>query len=274
MTYVDRVLASPYAWILAVSVMLALVLRNLILLLLQRNAPQRTRDRRLTLLFVFAAVALALVTTTLIVYTHEVLLSAEALVFLGIATGLLLLAVIFLRAVGIPLLFLLSACGVFAIYLAEPWQPVVERAELAEVTVLSASGSSMSLEIGTYDGDAGGPRGRGGPGDPGDEPIMRLPGDALGVTVELVDYHPYWFLLGRELGARLVKLTGYRDGAVEEITLADPCADGLCRFVHRRMAAIPGIEVQQVSSVPVPVEPLSSFTVVVEAPGRVALRQD
>ena len=271
MTYVDRVLASPYAWILAVSVMLALVLRNLILLLLQRNAPQRTRDRRLTMLFVFAAVALALVTTTLIVYTHEVLLSAEALVFLGIATGLLLLAVIFLRAVGIPLLFLLSACGVFAIYLAEPWQPVDERAELVGVTVLSASGSSMSLEIGTYDGDPGDPRG---PGDPGDEPIMRLPGDALGVTVELVDYHPYWFLLGRELGARPVRLTGYRDGAVEEITLADPCADALCRFVHRRMAAIPGIEVQQVSSVPVPVEPLSSFAVVVEAPGRVALRQD
>ncbi|NBF39015.1 MAG: hypothetical protein GVY14_01235 [Spirochaetes bacterium] len=271
MTYVDRVLASPYAWILAVAVMLALVLRNLILLLLRRTAPQRTRDRRLTLLFVFAAVALALVTTTLIVYTHEVLLSAEALVFLGVATGLLLLALVFLRAVGIPLLFLLSVCGVFAIYLAEPWQPVVERAELAEVTVLAASGSSMSLEIGTYDGDRGDPRG---PGDPGDDPIMRLPGDALGVTVELVDYHPYWFLLGRELGARPVKLTGYRDGAVEEITLADPCADGLCRFVQRRMAAIPGIEVQQVSSVPVPVEPLSSFTVVVEAPGRVALRHN
>ncbi|MFO7780689.1 MAG: hypothetical protein R6W94_03605, partial [Spirochaetia bacterium] len=108
MTYVDRVLASPYAWILAVAVMLALVLRNLILLLLRRDAPQRTRDRRLTLLFVFAAVALALVTTTLIVYTHEVLLTAEALVFLGVATGLLLLAVVFLRAVGIPLLFLLS----------------------------------------------------------------------------------------------------------------------------------------------------------------------
>ncbi|MFO7782720.1 MAG: hypothetical protein R6W94_13965, partial [Spirochaetia bacterium] len=225
----------------------------------------------LTLLFVFAAVALALVTTTLIVHTHEVLLSAEALVFLGVATGLLLLAVVFLRAVGIPLLFLLSACGVFAIYLAEPWQPVVERAELAEVTVLAASGSSMSLEIGTHDRDPGALRG---PGDPGEEPIIRLSGEALGVTVELVDYHPYWFLLGRELGARPVKLTGYRDGAVEEIILADPCADELCRFVHRQMAAIPGIEVERVSSVPVPVEPLSRLIVVVEAPGTVALRED
>ena len=158
MTYVDRVLASPYAWILAVAVMLALVLRNIILLLVHRNAPQRTRDRRLTLLFVFAAVALALSTTTLIVHTHEVLISGEALVFLGVATGLLTLAVVFLRAVGIPLLFLLSACGVFAIYLAEPWQPVVERAELGEVTVLSASGGAMSLELDTPDGHRAGDR--------------------------------------------------------------------------------------------------------------------
>ncbi len=262
MNYVDRVLASPYAWILAVAVMLALVLRNLILLLLRRDAPQRTRDRRLTLLFVFAAVALALVTTTLIVHTHRVLLSAEALVFFGVATGLLLLAVVFLRAVGIPLLFLLSACGVFAIYLAEPWQPVVGRAELADITVLSASGGTMSLEMGTHDADRT------------DEPIIRLPGEALGVTVELVDYHPYWFLLGRELGARAVTLTGYRDGAVEDMALSDPCADELCRFVHRRMAAIPGIEVERVSSVPVSVEPLSGLTIVVEAPGTVALRQD
>lgn len=262
MTYVDRVLASPYAWILAVAVMLALVLRNLILLLLRRDAPQRTRDRRLTLLFVSAAVALALATTSLIVHTHEVLLSAEALVFLGVATGLLLLAAVFLRAVGIPLLFLLSACGVFAIYLAQPWQPVVGRAEVADITVLSASGNAMSLEVGTTHGD------------PTGETMIRLPGEALGVTVELVDYHPYWFLLGRELGARAVTLTGYRDGAVEQIALPDPCADELCRFVHRRMASIPGIEVARVSSVPVSVEPLSSLTLIVEPPGTVALRED
>lgn len=262
MSYIDRVLASPYAWLLAVAVMLALVLRNLILLLLRRDAPQRTRDRRLTLLFVFAAVTLALATTTLIVHTHQVLISGEALVFFGVATGLLLLAVVFLRAVGIPLLFLLSACGVFAIYLAEPWQVVSERAELAEVTVLSASGEAMSLEVGTH------------PGDPADETIIRLPGEALGVTVELVDYHPYWFLLGRELGARAVALTGYRDGAVEDVALPDPCADVLCRFVHRQMASIPGIDVVRVSSVPVPVEPLSSFTVIVEPPGTVAIRND
>ncbi|NBB89581.1 MAG: hypothetical protein GVY23_00075 [Spirochaetes bacterium] len=274
MTYVDSVLASPYAWILAVAVMLALVLRNIFLLLLHRNAPQRTRDRRLTLLFVFAAVALALSTTTLIVHTHGALISSEALVFLGIATGLLTPAVVFLRAVGIPLLFLLSACGVFAIYLAEPWQPVVKRAELGEVTVLSASGGAMSLELETpndarardWDGDR--------PGARAGEPIIRLPGEELGVTVEIVKYHPYWFLLGRELAARAVTLTGYRDGPLEDVALPDPCADELCRFVHRRMAAIPGIEVERVSSVPVAVEPLSSFTAVVEASGTVVLRKD
>ncbi|MFP4374062.1 MAG: hypothetical protein ACLFPO_07015 [Spirochaetaceae bacterium] len=262
MTYVDRVLASPYAWLLAVAVMLALALRNLILLFLQRTAPQRTRDRRMTLFFVCAAVALALGTTTLIVHTHHLLLSAEALVFLGVATGLLVPAVIFVRAVGIPLLFLLSAFGVFAVYLAEPWPPVGERTELVDITVLSASGGVMRLEIGPYHGE------------PMRETIMQVPGEALGATVELVDYHPYWFLLGRELGARAVTLTGYADGAVEEAGLADPCADGLCRFVRRRMASIPGIGVTRVSSLPVAVEPLSRFTLVVEAPAEVRLRED
>ena len=280
MGYADSVLASPYAWLLAVAMLFALALRTALALLLRRDAPQRTRDRRLTLLFVWTAAGLALATATLIVHGHEVLLAGAALLFLGVVLGLLTLAFYFLRAVGIPLLFLASAFGLFSIYLAQPWEPVGERVGLAEITVLSAAGSSMSLEIRPYGAE------------PTGEEVIRLPGESIAVTVELVSYHPYWFFLGRRLGARMVSLSSYAGGAddddadgggargggarapVEDVEMPDPCSDAVCRFVRGHLESIPGIAVERVSVSPVRVEPLSRYRVVVTPPGSLSLTID
>lgn len=266
MGYAESVFDSPYAWILAVAIALGITLRHLILLLADRKAPARTRDRRLTLLFVCAAVTVALATASLLVFGPQPLAGAEALIFFGVMAALATLALVFLRAVGIPLLFLLSAFGVLGIYLAEPWQPVGAGLELARVTVLSAAGGDMRLELRPY------------PGEPTGENVVRLPGDGLGATVEIVRYHPYWFLLGRELGARVVAFTGYdtpAGGAVmEDLLLPDGCADPVCRFIRGRMPAIPGIDIETVRTSSVPAAPLARYRLIAEPPGRVILEAE
>lgn len=266
MGYAESVFDSPYAWILAVALLLGITLRHLILLLADRTAPARTRERRLTLLFVFAAASVAGAAASLLVFGPQPLLGAEALVFLGVAAALATLAFVFLRAVGIPLLFLLSAFGVLGIYLAEPWQPVGGGLELARVTVLSAAGGDMRLELRPY------------PGEPTGENLVRLPGEGLGASVELVRYHPYWFLLGRELGARVVAFTGYDAPAggavVEDLVLPDGCADPVCRFIRGRMPAIPGIDIETARTSSVPAAPLASYRLIVEPPGGVRLEAE
>jgi hypothetical protein len=265
MGYADRVIESPYAWLLIVAIALGIALRNLVLLLADRRAPTRMRDRRLTLLFVATALVVALATATLVIYGPGPLVAAEALLFLGIVAGLLTLAFVFLRLVGIPLLFLLSAFGVLGIYLAQPWQPVADRLELAELTVLSADDEQMRLELRPY------------PGEPTGENLVRLPGRRLGVTVELVRYHPYWFVLGRELGARLVSVESYDavgEGELEDLALPQLCSDPVCRFVNARMSAVPGITVETVRTSSVPTAPLLRYRVVVEPPARIRLAVD
>lgn len=281
MGYADRVLASPYAWLLTLAVLLALVLATLLRLLLHRNAPRRARDRRLTLVFIFAAAAVALAAATLIVYEPSTLFAAEALVFLGVAAGVLTFALYFLRAVGIPLLFLLSAFGVFSIYLAEPWQPVAGERELLGVTVLAAGESAMSIEVRPL------------PGEPTGAEVLRLPGATLSAQVELVRYHPYWFVLGRRLGARAVALRGRPaettaagasdagaggdgDGVAptEDVEFPAPCTDGLCRFVRARLPSIPGIDVERVETQTVPAAPLARYRLMVAEPGTVRLEPE
>ena len=265
MGYADRVLASPYAWLLTLAVLLAVVLTTLLRLLLHRDAPRRARDRRLTLVFVVAAAAVALAAATLIVYEPSTLFAAEALVFFGVAAGVLTFALYFLRAVGIPLLFLLSAFGVFSIYLAEPWQPVAGERELLGVTVLATGGATMSIEVRPL------------PGEPTGSEVLRLPGAALSAQVELVRYHPYWFLLGRRLGARVVALRGRpADGAApsEDVEFPDPCTDGLCRFVLARLPAIPGIAVERVETDAVAAAPLSRYRLLAAESGSVRFESE
>jgi hypothetical protein len=287
MGYADRVLDTPYAWLLLAALLLAFVLRNLVLLLFRRDAPQRSRDRRLTLLFVFTAAAVALLTTALVLLGAAAFLDPQALAFFGVATALLSLALVFVRAVGIPLLFIVSAFVVLSVYVTQPWQPVAARTELTTVTVLSAAGDAMTLELRPF------------PGEPTGEEVLRLPGRALGVSVELVRYHPYWFLLGRRLGARVSRLEGYAGapagtqaagagagGAaagteaaaaspagepLEDVVFPTGCTDALCRFIHARLASLPGIDVETRTTSSVPAQTLSRYTVVVEEDGSVTL---
>lgn len=255
MGYTERVLDSPYGWLLVGAVLVALVLRNLLLLLLRRYKSERVRDRRLTLLFVYAAAAIAVLTAALVVFGIPSLMGTEQLVFFGVATGLLVLAFVFVRAVGIPLLFLISAFVVLGVYLTRPWHPVVGATELVTITALSTSGDALTLELKPY------------PAEPTGEEVVRLPGSSLRAEVELVHYHPYWFLLGRRLGARIVRL----QSEDEDVVLPDGCGDEVCRYIRRHLPSVPGLSMETTSTISVPIRTLSRYAVLVTPEAQVAL---
>ncbi|MFO8064741.1 MAG: hypothetical protein R6V29_08945 [Spirochaetia bacterium] len=265
MGYTDGLLASPYASLFLVAVPVALLLRTGLLLIVRRNAPQRTRDRRLTLVFIFAAFAVGALAVMVIAHGIGFLVASEALVFFTITVVVLSAGFVFVRVVGIPLLFIASVFLVMGAYMTRPWQPVAgaEARELAVVTVLSSAEETMRLEVSPY------------PGEPTGEDIVRLPGNRFAVTVEMVSYHPYWFFLGRSLGARVENVTSVDEnggGEAETRALPDPCEDGLCRLIRSSMDTVPGIDVRREETAAVEAETLVEYAVLMSEAGEVEIK--
>lgn len=272
MSYAELAGSSPYAWLLAAALAAALMLRWILLAVFARESPTRVRDRRITAALLAATVTVALLAATLVAHGPTALVSREALVFFAVVVAVGTTAMVFLRSVGVPLLFILSGLGVLSVYLAHPWTPVVDRYEPASITVLNTAGESVRLELRPRGGDGGSGY------DPNEVAMLSISGEALGTEVEIVRYHPYWFFLGRSVGARLVAIEGYGSPGDEEptdqVSVAEPCGDAVCRIVRRHMREVPGIDVERVRSTSVPVEPLSRRTVVINSSGTVELEEN
>ncbi|MFP4484628.1 MAG: hypothetical protein ACLFO1_07205 [Spirochaetaceae bacterium] len=284
MTYLEFLLSSPRFWTLLAGLFLGGAVSRIALVLLARDRRPEIQRRRVATLFVALAVAAGSFTTGIFVPEGYGVFEMQVLLFGAyVAAGALLLFSLF-RYLLAPVALLLAVSVVGAIYLNAPWQSVRTETPIVRVRVLGAEGGVE--DDGAEDGERDLQTGAGtevfslevlAPEVEGDAWILDGTGAGFAPEIEIVRYHPAYFLLGRATAARLTGFVSYRRGQddpgtwqeVERYPVAPDVAATSDRVVdpaRRALTALPGITFDRVQPQPRAVRLLDHYRAVV-APG-------
>jgi hypothetical protein len=164
--------------------------------------------------------------------------------FALIVAGLAFLGLRFKKAAGIPMFVLITAIVVLAFSFLQAWAAFTGEAEIAQVTVLSATGDSLYLELDL-------------PGD-GSPTILTLEGQYFAPVVETVIFEDWYVFLGRRSLYRFIGLSGFvreRDEAgyrfrqtADDYYFPEPSGitGSLYRWFEAKEQRLPGVKTVQV----------------------------
>lgn len=200
MGYVEFLVQTPWFWVFAAALSLAAALRCFLVALIPRHRTRRGgRTSSAAGLFLLS---IALVLLTLAVFVpgpHRILEPALAVFAAGVmVVGLVVF--LFPLLVGLPMFLLLTLSLVLFSGYLQNWNPIHRASDVAQLRVISAREGRLVVEVIKRDQLQW------------EEPLGRtveLQGAALGATVELLELHPAYFLLGRQYSFRFQSLRGY-----------------------------------------------------------------
>lgn len=200
MGYVEFLVQTPWFWVSAAALSFAAAVRCFLVALLprrrSRNGGQASSAAGLFLL----SIALVLLTLGVFVPGPQRILDPTLLLFAALVVAVGVAAFLFPLLAGLPLILLLTLLLVLLSGYLQSWSPVHEPGDLAHFRLLSAREGRMVVEIIGRDELQW------------DEPLGRtveMQGTALGASVDLLELHPAYFLLGRRYSFRLHSLRGY-----------------------------------------------------------------
>ena len=198
MGYLEFLVQTPWFWVTAAALSFAAALRCFLVSLLPRR---RHGERTSTAAGLFLlSIALVLLTLGIFVPGPQRILDPRLLLLAAIVVAVGVGAFLFPLLAGLPLVLLLTLSLVLFSGYLQSWNPIHVPGDLAHFRVVSARDGRMVVEVIRRDELQW------------DEPLGRtveLQGAALGASVELLELHPAYFLLGRRYSFRLHSLRGY-----------------------------------------------------------------
>jgi hypothetical protein len=286
MEYFEFLLRAPRFWTLVSALFAGGGISRLVLALSGRDRREERRRRRVTAFFLHFACAVAAYTAGIFLPPEYGILSRPVLL---LGAGAVPAAVLFFslfRYLFAPVALFVAVGIIGGIYLNATWTPVYEDRGVAIARVIRLDQERFSVEVVLADAYAG-PRSdipampaspdRSDPTGPSDPPVESADaaspapplddptllidgrGNGLAPKLEVLRYHPAYFLLGRRTAVLFVGFAGYREDPSEEgrrwiETESYPIADdhhplsASLRDLARRIAVwLPGITVDRVT---------------------------
>lgn len=282
MTYLEFLLSSARFWTLLAALFLGAGLSRLLVIAVFWKAKSEGHRRRIAAFLVFLSAAIACFTLGIFMPPSFEIFSARVLTFGAVAGGVSLLIVALFRYLGAPIALVLAIGVVLAIYINAPWQPVRSEEALARLRVIGLDQGEFSAEVFTTTRE----------GESGIEDasvseglswIIDGSGAAIAPVVELVEYHPAYFLLGRRTAARLAQIVSFDRERDTQGWTAQQRFDTEGRFTavsgnvlslaQRAVEALPGISRTVVSGEPRILRLLDTYVVTVDPEGSVAFER-
>ena len=169
---------------------------------LPNRSPYPDRARRRKGVWAPLAAAAAVVAVTVGLFAHGIpgFFTPRLGVFSAVLFGVFFLGWRFRRAVGIPVLILLSTAIAFAHVVYAPWMSVRPGQVVATIRVLGVD-PLVDVEIITADTPVPEERGRSA-GVAGESRFVSVEGTTLSVAYEELRFTGHWFFVGRNRGLR------------------------------------------------------------------------
>jgi predicted DNA-binding WGR domain protein len=186
---------NPYLWVFGASLAAGGALAQLAVFPSRRRNPTRARTVKWVLFCVNLSVAVSAVVAGIFLTDLVHRLDRALVYFALIVVGLAFLGLRFKKAVGIPMFVLVTAVVVLSISFLQAWGAFTGETEIAEVTVLAATGGSLYLELEL----------------PDDVPptILAIEGEYFAPVVEMVIFEDWCVFLGRRSLYRFIGLSGF-----------------------------------------------------------------
>lgn len=204
MTYGGYLLGHPFFWAFVAGLFAGLALAAATSVRSRRaraaRDPRRVASRRWAYTWLALAGAVASVTLGVLVPgvtgtpPGGAFLTVDSLYVAGVGLVLAGVGLRFPRAGGVPVLLVVGAVAVLAAWSVRGFLPVRDERTLATITVLAVRDEQMTLEVLLDTPEAAGV-----------PEVIVVEGPDLRATVELLDLHPGFFLLGAE---RFVRYAG------------------------------------------------------------------
>lgn len=191
----QSLIGNPYLWAFAAALAAGASLARLTTLPSRRTNPSRARTVKWVLFCLYLSVAVAAVVAGVFLSDLAQRLDRALVYFALIVAGLAFLGLRFKKAAGIPMFVLLTAVVVLAVSFLQAWAAFTGETEIAQVTVLSASGGSLYLELEQPDGRP--------------PTIVTLEGQYFAPIVETVIFEDWYVFLGRRSLYRFIGLSGF-----------------------------------------------------------------
>jgi hypothetical protein len=171
---------------------------------------------------------------------------------------------------------------VLAIYINAPWQPVRSEEALARLRVIGLDEGEFSAEVFTTTRE-GESAVEDGAVSEGRSWMIDGSGTAIAPVIELVEYHPAYFLLGRRTAARLAQIVSFdRNGDAQGWTPQQrfdtegrftAVSKNVRSLAQRAVDALPGISRTVVPGEPGTLRLLDTYVVTVDPEGSVAFER-
>ncbi len=201
----SELMRNPFFWVLLASVFTAAAAARLTILPVRSRHPERDRRRRWTWVSLFLSAAiLSLLGAAIFPDPAEVLDRRLIYFFLGLFF-VSFLGFRFRKAIGLPILLLLSILFLSVLLLLQSFTAFTGETGIGTVGVLSVSGGVMDLEVSLPE-----------PSPDEDRFFVSLQGQYFAPVVELVMFDDILVFLGGRTLYRMVGISGFeavREGA-------------------------------------------------------------
>ena len=203
MSYLGFLARHPHFWGLVVGFCVGGMVASATRLPSRSANPRRARSRKISIVSLWASVAVAASAASLILAPDLSVLARTNLIFASIVVVVAFLALRFPKAVGIPVIVTAGVLVTAGASMIREWQPVRVPVAVAAITVLSIDDERIAVEVGP-------------PLDPGgDTEIVHVDPPALRAFAVVVDASDWLFLLGAPRFAVFLGLTPMSADAFE-----------------------------------------------------------
>lgn len=183
MSYLGFLARHPHFWGLVVGLCAGGMVASATRFPSRSRDPRRARSRKVTVVSLWATVAVGATAAALILVPGLGALARANLVFASIVGGVAFAALRFPRAVGIPVVVIVGILCVAGASIVAQWQAVRSPVTVASLTVLSIDDERIAVEVGR--------------GEPGaDTQIVHVDPPTLRAYALVIDASDSLFLLG------------------------------------------------------------------------------
>jgi hypothetical protein len=192
---VSTILTSPVPWIALAAVFVGLATSRATVRTRQRRNPERARTVKWVFFCISLSLGIVLAVVAVFVSGPEAIADPRLGVMAGIVALLSFCATRFKKALGIPIVALVIACGVLVGLFLQSVRAFTGETTIAAVRVISAGGGTMRLELIPRDS----------------EPVLlTMEGDYFAPIVKVVIFNDFLVFLGAKTWYRFEGMTSFK----------------------------------------------------------------
>ena len=261
LTAISPLLAHPLPWVIVGGVFVGAALSRATTRTANRRDPERARARKWILACVFLSVGVIMGLIAVFIPGSAKILDIRLLWSAGIAAAVAFAALRFKKAVGLPVIAMLTAAIiVFGLFL-QSLRAFTGETEIAAIRVIEAGAGSMRLELV--------PRG---------EPtvLLTMGGEYLAPIVKVVIFDDFFVFLGARTWYRFEGMTSFDRNLRQQDTdyrLPRPLgiSERLWAFFEANEAIIPGVKTAQIEIVMKKAKEFADYSIRVQNDGGVQI---